>query len=188
MQPAALPLRTLSLAVSRTGVDVGQTKRAGSRELSFVLVCPLAWNVEKKLIFGTVPFWVVQRHSAWTSHGAQLARLSPVRLCTLVSTGHFEFQAPMPAVGRCDWLDWIRPMEGLQGSAVALASLFTFMQKEQQLEGWEVVPEHWAAGRLSDCIYHIVTNKSPAIPTGSPPSFLIVLNMRLQAQFRSLCS
>lgn len=32
--------------------------------------------------------------------------------------------------------------EDLQGSAVALASLFTFMQKEQQLEGWGVVPEH----------------------------------------------
>lgn len=81
------------------------------------------------------------------------------------------------------------PWEDLQGSAVALASLFTFMQKEQQLEGWGVVPEHWAAGHLPHCIYHhIVTNNSPAVPTGTPPSFLIVLNMRLQAQVRSLCS
>lgn len=40
------------------------------------------------------------------------------------------------------------PWEDLQGSAVAQASLFTFMQKEQQLEGWEVVPEHWASARL----------------------------------------
>ena len=108
------------------------------------------------------------------------------RLCEVNnSTGHQKHQAPMAIVGR---RDWIRPMEDLQGSAVALASLFTFMQKEQQLEGWEVVPEHWAAGRLSDCIYHIVTNKASAIPTGSPPSFLIVLNMRLQAHLRSLCS
>lgn len=50
VQPVAMPLRIISLAVSCTGVDAGQTKRAGSGELSFVFMRPLAWNVEKKLI------------------------------------------------------------------------------------------------------------------------------------------
>lgn len=50
VQPAAMPLRIVSVAVSCTGVDAGQTKRAGSGELSFVLLRPSAWNVEKRLI------------------------------------------------------------------------------------------------------------------------------------------
>lgn len=40
------------------------------------------------------------------------------------------------------------PSEDSQGSAVALASLFTFMQKEQQLEGWEWYLNNCAAARL----------------------------------------
>lgn len=47
-------------------------------------------------------------------------------------------------------------MTGQQGSAVALASLFTFTQKEQQLEGWERYLNNCAAACLArqpGCIY-----------------------------------
>lgn len=89
-----------SLAVRCTRVDAGQTKRAGSGELSFVLLYPLAWNVEKKLIviFGTVPFWVVQRSSAWTSHRAQLA----VPSLHLDQHGPPRASGPHPCSGRLE--------------------------------------------------------------------------------------
>lgn len=89
-----------SLAVRCTRVDAGQTKRAGSGELSFVLLYPLAWNVEKKLIviFGTVPFWVVQRSSAWTSHRAQLA----VPSLHLGQHGPPRASGPHPCSGRLE--------------------------------------------------------------------------------------
>lgn len=133
-----------SLAESCTGVDAVRTKRAGSRELSFVLLtlglerreeierllAPLRFGCPAGAVLGPVtgpaslpakPFLHIDQHGPL---GVQ--------------------RSPTPAID--GWSE-----EDLQGSAVALASLFTFMQKEQQLEGWEVVPEHCAAAQLPYC-------------------------------------
>lgn len=127
------------------------------------------------MTFGAAPFMVSYWSSAWTSH--RPSQLN--RFCTLINTGHWEpmdtpplqHTAGVRRICRDPQLPWRHCLLSCRRSSNWKAGKWYL----------NIVPPP----NFLTTIYNIVTNNSPAIPTGSPPSFLFVLNMRLGAQFRS---